>query len=104
MPRSRGLDLVAVGLTSDETQGCAALLAAGMGLDDAPVPTDDAVTDGWRSLTDTAGALRAELVIGREGAEASTVLPDGDAASVPDRRCVPPPVGPERGPGRRARR
>ena len=55
-----GLDLVAVGLTSDEAQGCAALLAASTDLRDAPMPVDDTATEGWRSFTDQAGALRGE--------------------------------------------
>ena len=59
-----GLDLVAVGLTPDEAQGCAALLAQSEDLDDVPIPTTDA-GEGWRSWTNEAGALRDEHTLPR---------------------------------------
>jgi nucleoid-associated protein YgaU len=61
-----GLDLVAVGLTSDEARGCAALVAAGEDLNDQPIPTDDRATHGWRAYTDAAGALGREHTIPRD--------------------------------------
>ncbi|WP_270888899.1 LysM peptidoglycan-binding domain-containing protein [Pedococcus sp. 5OH_020] len=71
-----GLDLVAVGLTSDEAQGCAALLALSEDLVDAPMPVDQHARDGWRAWSDEAGALREEHTIARH-APAS-----GDARAV----------------------
>ncbi len=59
------LDLVAVGLTSDEAQGCAALLAATHHLQDVAVPIDGDATEGWRAFTDEAGALREEHTLPR---------------------------------------
>ncbi|WP_404388836.1 LysM peptidoglycan-binding domain-containing protein [Humibacillus xanthopallidus] len=59
-----GLDLVTVGLTPDEAQGCAALLAQSEDLDDVPIPTTDA-GEGWRSWTNEAGALRDEHTLPR---------------------------------------
>ena len=61
-----GLDLVAVGLTSDEARGCAALIAAGEDLNDQPIPTDDSAGQEWRAYTDAAGALRPEHTIPRD--------------------------------------
>ncbi|MGV8968291.1 MAG: LysM peptidoglycan-binding domain-containing protein [Cellulomonas sp.] len=63
---SAGLDLVAVGLTSDEAQGCAALLAQSEQVDAVAVPVDDQATDGWRTFVDHSGALRAEHTLPRE--------------------------------------
>ncbi|MCR6490921.1 hypothetical protein [Cellulomonas sp. P24] len=63
---SAGLDLVAVGLTSDEAQGCAALLAQSEQVDAIAVPVDDQATEGWRSFVDQAGALRDEHTLPRE--------------------------------------
>lgn len=60
-----GLNLVAVGLTSDEAQGCAALLAASENVDEVPVPVDESAAEGWQSLADEAGALRTEHVLPR---------------------------------------
>jgi hypothetical protein len=60
-----GLDLVAVGLTSDEARGCAALIAAGEDLNDQPIPTNAIAKEGWRAYTDAAGALRREHTIPR---------------------------------------
>ena len=57
---SVGLDLVAVGLTSDEALGCAALLAQAEHVEHVPVGADEDATDGWRSWSDHAGALRPE--------------------------------------------
>ena len=61
-----GLDLVAVGLTSDEARGCAALIAAGEDLNDQPIPTNDNAGQEWRAYTDAAGALRPEHTIPRD--------------------------------------
>ncbi|CAN7514691.1 LysM peptidoglycan-binding domain-containing protein [Knoellia sp. LjRoot47] len=55
-----GLDLIAVGLTSDEAQGCAALLAQSEDLADTPMPVDERAHEGWRAWSDEAGALREE--------------------------------------------
>ena len=61
-----GLDLVAVGLTSDEARGCSALIAAGENLNDEPIPAADTAAQGWRAYTDAAGALRREHTIPRD--------------------------------------
>lgn len=71
-----GLDLVAVGLTSDEAQGCAALLAQSEDLVDEPMPVDQHARDGWRARSDQAGALREEHTIARHAPA------DGDARAV----------------------
>ena len=71
-----GLDLVAVGLTSDEAQGCAALLAATEDLHDVAVPVDQDATNGWRAFTDEAGALREEHTLPRG-------TPDADLGEPP---------------------
>ena len=60
-----GLDLIAVGLTSDEALGCASLLAHGDTVTPIPVPVDAAATQGWRAYTDEAGALRADHTLTR---------------------------------------
>ena len=61
-----GLDLVAVGLTSDEARGCSALIAVGENLTDEPIPAADTAAQGWRAYTDAAGALRREHTIPRD--------------------------------------
>ncbi|MER7070658.1 LysM peptidoglycan-binding domain-containing protein [Terrabacter sp. NPDC000476] len=60
-----GLDLVAVGLTPDEAQGCAALLAQSEDLDDIPIPTPGDAAEGWRSWSNEAGAIRDEHTMPR---------------------------------------
>lgn len=73
-----GLDLVAVGLTSEEADGCARLYAQRAELDDVPVPTDgpnicteievdaDPDADSWTTYADQAGALRKEYTRPRD--------------------------------------
>ena len=77
-----GLDLVAVGLTPDEAEGCALLLAHADQLDDIEIPTDG--EDGWREYCDAAGALRGELVLPRDtdaiDGAVTTVIPAPDEA------------------------
>lgn len=85
-----GLDLIAVGLTSDEAQGCADLLAQAEDVEPTPVPVDTEETDGWRSFVNQAGALRDELALPRdevppagvgeasEEPRASSLLPEPD--------------------------
>lgn len=63
-----GLNLVAVGLTKDEALGCAALLAHTENLTEARVPVDETATQGWRSFSDEAGALREEHTLPRHDA------------------------------------
>jgi len=60
-----GLDLVAVGLTSDEALGCAALLAHTDSVTQAAVPADPDATEGWRAYSDEAGALRPDHTLPR---------------------------------------
>jgi hypothetical protein len=61
-----GLDLVAAGLTSDEAQGCAALLAQSEDLADVEIPHDQFAEVGWRSYSNEAGALRSEHTLPRD--------------------------------------
>jgi nucleoid-associated protein YgaU len=70
-----GLDLVAAGLTSDEAQGCAALLAQSEDLDDVEIPHDQIAGEGWRSYANAAGALRTEHTLPRDT--------EGDAVDEP---------------------
>lgn len=60
-----GLDLVAVGLTPDEAWGCAAVLEQADRTDDVPIPATSTTRQGWRAMSDDAGALRPELTIPR---------------------------------------
>ena len=101
-----GLDLVAVGLTSDEARGCAALIAAGENLNDEPIPAADTATQGWRAYTDAAGALRREHTIPRDTpaedilGDTTCLLPGPDedytalAATTTARPRQPRPAGP----------
>ncbi|CCH75953.1 putative membrane protein [Nostocoides japonicum T1-X7] len=78
-----GLDLIAVGLTSDEAQGCAALLAQSEDLADTPIPVDEQAREGWRAWSDEAGALREEHTRTRHelddaGEPASSILEHAD--------------------------
>ena len=63
--REAGLDLVAVGLTSDEALGCAALLAHTDSVAETAVPIDLDATEGWRAYSDEAGALRPDHTLPR---------------------------------------
>lgn len=79
MPTS-GLDLIAVGLTGDEAQGCAALLAQSEDLEDVDIPSlDDAEEEGWKAWTDEAGALRDEYTLPRVSLDDE----EGDHTEVP---------------------
>ncbi len=81
-----GLDVVAVGLTPDEAEGCAELLAQADRLQDVEMPSDG--DDGWREYVDAAGALRQELVLPRDtqtiGESATSVIsaPDDEVVEV----------------------
>lgn len=82
-----GLDLVAVGLTSDEAQGCADLLAQTEDVEPTPVPVDTDETDGWRSFVDQAGALRDELALPRDEVPPTSV---GEASEEPQASSLLP--------------
>lgn len=76
------LNLVANGLTEDETRGCVALVAAGRDLDGTPMPVvDDPDRGDWAQLCDEAGAVRDELTVPRGSHVAGTasVLPEPDS-------------------------
>ncbi|GAB3990998.1 LysM peptidoglycan-binding domain-containing protein [Nocardioides marmoraquaticus] len=55
-----GLDLVAVGLTSDEAHGCAALLAQSEDTTDTEIPIDEDADEGWEAYATQSGSLRPE--------------------------------------------
>ena len=84
---SLGLNLVAVGLTSDEARGCAALLAVGADTQDVPMPVDTSPEDGWRALADQAGALRTEYTIDRSVPAAE--LPEAAGSLIDDDLPLP---------------
>lgn len=60
-----GLNLIAVGLTSDEARGCALVYAQSEVAENVPVPVDETATDGWEAYTDQSGALRREYTLPR---------------------------------------
>lgn len=60
-----GLNLIAVGLTSDEARGCALIYAQSEVAEDVPMPVDETATDGWEAYTDASGALRREYTLPR---------------------------------------
>ncbi|GAA5122546.1 hypothetical protein GCM10023339_41120 [Alloalcanivorax gelatiniphagus] len=99
------LDLLAVGLTSNEARGCALLYAQRDNLDDVAVPVDETATDGWEAYADQTGGLRVEHTLPRDLAgeainEPVTSLLQGDdedyllagAAIVEDLQSIAPQV------------
>ena len=90
-----GLNLVAVGLTHDEALGCAALLAHSEDLSQIPVPVNEQDTEGWRSYSDAAGALRTEHTLPRnedirgEDTAAASLLDDADDAYLASAATTP---------------
>jgi nucleoid-associated protein YgaU len=79
-----GLDLVAAGLTSDEAQGCAALLAQSEDLDDVEIPHDQDAEEGWRSYSNAAGALRTEHTLPRDSSNEAVDEPTESVLDGPD--------------------
>jgi LysM repeat protein len=64
-----GLNLIAVGLTSDEARGCALVYAQSETPEYVDTPVDETATDGWEAYTDTSGALRREYTLPRNTPE-----------------------------------
>ena len=64
-----GLNLIAVGLTSDEARGCALVYAQSETPEYVDTPVDESATDGWEAYTDTSGALRREYTLPRNTPE-----------------------------------
>lgn len=62
---SANLDLMAVGLTSDEALGCATLLAQAEHTDNHAIP-EEPDAEGWRAYANEAGALRTEHTLPRD--------------------------------------
>lgn len=72
-----GLDLVPAGLTSEEAAACASIVDLTRDAEVTPVPSVNSAREGWRTLTDQAGALRDELT------EPRPAGPAGDASLLP---------------------
>lgn len=64
-----GLNLIAVGLTSDEARGCALVYAQSETPEYVDTPVNETATDGWEAYTDTSGALRREYTLPRNTPE-----------------------------------
>lgn len=60
-----GLDLVSVGLTSEETTGVGLVYAQSEILDDVEIGVDTTVDEGWETYADRAGGLRREHATAR---------------------------------------
>ncbi|CAI9418235.1 LysM peptidoglycan-binding domain-containing protein [Nocardioides sp. T2.26MG-1] len=63
------LNLIAVGLTSDEARGCALVYAQSETPEYVDTPVDETATDGWEAYTDSSGALRREYTLPRNTPE-----------------------------------
>jgi LysM repeat protein len=70
-----GLNLIAVGLTSDEARGCALVYAQSETPEYVETPVDETATDGWESYTDESGALRREYTLPRNTPEGTVGEP-----------------------------
>lgn len=72
-----GLDLHAAGLTALEASACAAIVDLTRESEAIRIPATTSAADGWRSLTDHAGAVRLDLAGAREvhGAGEGSLLP-----------------------------
>ena len=72
-----GLDLQAAGLTNLEASACAAIVDLTRESEAIRIPTTTSAEDGWRALTDHAGAVRSDLAEAREvqGASEGSLLP-----------------------------
>lgn len=64
-----GLNLISVGLTSDEARGCALVYAQSETPEYVDTPVDETATDGWEAYTDSSGALRREYTLPRNTPE-----------------------------------
>lgn len=76
-----GLDLVPVGITSDEAEGFARLLVQADTLADAPIQVSTYAEQGWESLADQTGAIREDLTVPRntpDDATTTNLLPEVD--------------------------
>ncbi len=70
-----GLNLIAVGLTSDEARGCALVYAQSETPVYVDTPVDETATDGWEAYTDSSGALRREYTLPRNTPEGAVDEP-----------------------------
>ena len=70
-----GLNLIAVGLTSDEASGCALVYAQSETPEYVDTPVDETATDGWEAYTDSSGALRREYTLPRNTPEGAVDEP-----------------------------
>lgn len=75
------LDLVPVGITSDEAEGFARLLVQADTLADAPIQANSYAEKGWETLADQTGAIRKDLTVPRDAPDDATttnLLPEAD--------------------------
>lgn len=89
---SVGLELLAVGLSTEEAHGCAALLTQSEDLDDVEIPVDntadisniaETAVDGWEGYVDTSGALRREHTVPRSRPAEELSEPVGSLLDAP---------------------
>lgn len=76
-----GLDLVPVGITSDESEGFARLMVQADIVADAPIQVNSYVEQGWETLVDQTGAIREDLTVPRDSPDDATttnLLPETD--------------------------